>query len=164
MNTTTTTSSSLLSTASAGVTIKKIIEPEDDIAISKLDVSTTPTTSRPRLSRTKSIQSHNITNGCSIRRSRFASFRSKSLDNDNNNIERNRHRRSLNKSKTLHYLSSNARMMRIAENGNRCCQNGGNISNNNNRRIHLFDMNVDQSPLWTTLTHARTLSDFSAES
>lgn len=165
--TTTTTSSSLQSTESAGVTIKNIIEPEDDIVISKLNASTTPTksypTSRPRLSRTKSIQSHHI-NGCSVRRSRFASFRSKSLDNDNN-IERNRHRRSLNKSKTLHYLSSSSRMMRNAENSNGCCQNGGNINNNyNNRRIRLFDMTVDQSPLWTTLTHARTLSDFSAES
>lgn len=158
-----TTASSSPSTASAGVAIQNIIESEDDNAISKLNTSITPTTSiittpRSRLSRTKSIQSYNNNNCCSVRRSRFASFRSKSLDNDNN--ERNRHRRSLNKSKTLHYLSSSSRMMRISENGHICCQNGS----NHNRRIRLFDMNIDQSPLWTTLTHARTLSDFSAES
>lgn len=155
--------SSSPSTTSAGIAIKDTIEPKNDIEICKLNTSITPThsitTPRTRLCRTKSIQSHNNNSSCSVRRSRFASFRSKSLDNDNN--ERNRHRRSLNKSKTLHYLSSSSRMMRNAENGNGCCQNGG---KNNNRRIRLFDMNVDQSPLWTTLTHARTLSDFSAES
>lgn len=159
------TATSSPSTASAGVAIQNIIiEPKVDIEISKSNTPTTPTTSiitpRTRLSRTKSIQSHNINSSCSVRRSRFATFRSKSLDNDN--IERNRHRRTLNKSKTLNYLSSSSRMIRNAGNGNGCCQNGGN--NNNNKRIRLFDMNVDQSPLWTTLTHARTLSDFSAES
>lgn len=159
----TATSSSLSpSTASAGVAIQNIIiEPKVDIEISKLNTSTTSIiTSRTRLSRTNSIRSHIIKSSGSMRRSRFATFRSKSLDNDN--IERNRHRRTLNKSKTLNCLSSSSRMIQNTGYGNGCCQNGGN--NNNNRRIRLFDMNVDQSPLWTTLTHARTLSDFSAES
>lgn len=162
MNTTTTSS---LSAASAAAPIKNILEPDDDITIiSKLNTSTPPntasviSTSQIRLSRNKSIQSHN---NCSVRRNRFASFRSKSLDNDNNINERNRHRRSLNKSKTLHYLSGSLRTMRNMENANGCCQNGG---INNNKRIRLFDVQVDQSPLWTTLTHARTLSDFNAES
>lgn len=104
----------------------------------------------------------------SIRRNRFAngsnSFRSRSLDDDN---ETNRRRRSLSKSKTLNSISTSkiSKIIRNYENGNENgdYQNGGSTRRDNKRR-RLFETNADQSPLWTTLTHARTLSDFTTES
>lgn len=91
----------------------------------------------------------------STRRSRFAngsSARSKSLDNDKN---KNR-RRKLYKSQTLTSISVKARSRPI-ENGN----GHGDSRRSESARFKLFHTAVDQSPLWTTLTHARTLSDFS---
>lgn len=94
----------------------------------------------------------------STRRSRFvngSSSRSKSLDNDKN---KNR-RRKLYKSQTLTSISLKARNRPI-ENGN----GHGDTRRCDSARFKLFHTAVDQSPLWTTLTHARTLSDFTAES
>lgn len=90
------------------------------------------------------------------RRNRFAngsSTRSRSLDNEKT---KNR-RRKLHKSQTLTSFSMKSRRSPM-ENGNGECKRG------ESAMLKLFNTTVDQSPLWTTLTHARTLTDFTAES
>lgn len=158
MNNTTTSSS--LSAASATIKTTSTID-DDHKDNSTIITQPTPPPSA-RLARTKTI--HPLS--CSVRRNRFAngstslsfsSFRSRSLDSDTDRITR--HRRSLSKSKTLNYISTSSKFMRNIENGYGQCYNG-----RRDRRRRLFDTNVDQSPLWTTLTHARTLSDFTLES
>lgn len=99
-------------------------------------------------------------NSATSRRSRFvngSSTRSRSLDNEKS---KNRCRK-LYKSQTLTSISMKAKN-RHTENGN---GNGnGECRRTSTSHLKIFNMNVDQSPLWTTLTHARTLSDFTAES
>lgn len=98
------------------------------------------------------------------RRNRFANgsiIRSKSFDNVKYGIPQ---RKSLNKSKTLSSISHPPKKKRcktFPENGNADCLGE---KNRDFKRRRLFQTAVDQSPLWTTLTHARTISDFSMES
>lgn len=90
------------------------------------------------------------------RRSRFAngsSTRSRSLDNDKNKGRR----RKLQKSQTLTSMSMKSKRS-STENGN------GEYKRGDSAMLKLFNTTMDQSPLWTTLTHARTLTDFTAES
>lgn len=88
-----------------------------------------------------------------------ALVRSRSFDNGNYG---NARRKSLNKSLTLTSISTEYPKKK------RCIENGSveslNDKQQHNKRRRMFLTSVDQSPLWTTLTHARTISDFSLDS
>lgn len=74
------------------------------------------------------------------------------------------HRKTLSKSKTLNSISHipmKKRCKTLSENGSIEHMDGKHSSC---KRRRLFHSTVDQSPLWTTLTHARTISDFGIES
>lgn len=83
-----------------------------------------------------------------------AIIRSKSFDYGKYGIG---HRKSLNKSKTLSSISHCPKKKRCIENGSVEFLNDRH-RDSKRRRIHSI---VDQAPLWHTLTHARTISDFS---
>lgn len=107
-----------------------------------------------------SNNNNNDNNNIPKRRNRPANgtiIRSKSFDNGKYGIG---HRKSLNKSKTLSSISYSMTKKRCVGNGSAECLNEKHRENKR-RRIQSF---VDQSPLWHTLTHARTISDFSIES
>lgn len=75
------------------------------------------------------------------------------------------HRKSLTKSKTLSSISHvpmKKRCKTLPENGS--VDHSDEKNHGACKRRRLFQAAVDQSPLWTTLTHARTISDFSIES
>lgn len=94
-------------------------------------------------------------------------IRSHSFDNGKYNSV---HGRMLIKSKTIGGTSSIAlsrggsqkkRNKTLSANGNHCSVDRLDETRTDSKRRRLFHTsNVDQSPLWTTLTHARTMSDF----
>lgn len=100
----------------------------------------------------QSIKKNRNTNGTTI-------IRSKSFDNGKYGIGQ---RKSLNKSKTLSSFGHCPKKKRATENGSAECLQERQQCDNKRRRI--FQSNIDQSPLWITLTHARTISDFNLES
>lgn len=85
---------------------------------------------------------------------------SNSLDNEDTEFELNR---TIGKSKTLNTISNNIKRMSDEETTANGKENV-HIERKNNKRRRLFRRNVDNSPLWTTLTHARTITDFTTES
>lgn len=88
-------------------------------------------------------------------------IRSKSFDNikHSNSIGQ---RKILSKSKTLGSIAHCPKKKRSMENGSAECLHE---RQRENKRRRLFrQTSIDHSPLWTTLTHARTISDFSIES
>lgn len=138
------------------------LEPVASIAIKITTIDEAkpkPETSRSSI---KAKAAHNLSEAIQRNRLTNGANRSNSLDNETCEFD---HRQSLiSKSKTLTTLSNSFRIKRTNESGTANGEKQANGERRDSKRRRLFSGTADQSPLWTTLTHARTMTDFVSES